>query len=65
VTGQEPLFGCPFGGCGPHGWCPCAEPDEPDLEPEPDEDDPYAFEPGTELMYVRGRLRVVETLPPL
>ncbi|MGW7359427.1 hypothetical protein ACWGI0_23035 [Streptomyces sp. NPDC054802] len=65
MTRWEPLFGCPFGGCGPYGWCPCAVPDEPDPVPEPEEDELHDLEPGTELMYVRGRLRAVETLPPL
>ncbi|MGP4085449.1 hypothetical protein [Streptomyces sp. KR55] len=71
MTVQLPIFtDCPYDGC-EDGYCACLEQDlDPDdfdgsyedLDPE-DLELLEALESGAELMFTRGRLRVVETVP--
>ncbi|MFI6248993.1 hypothetical protein [Streptomyces sp. NPDC051016] len=54
----EDHFVCPYGGCEPYGYCPCAE-HEAELEDlEPDED----FE---DFAVVHPRVRPVRELPDI
>ncbi|MGV4984554.1 hypothetical protein ACVB8X_14125 [Streptomyces sp. NRAIS4] len=61
MTFQPPLFACPRDGCDAFGYCPCAE-DEP-----PDEDALQQLDDVADgrALILRGRIRDIETLPPL
>ncbi|MGW0993488.1 hypothetical protein [Streptomyces sp. NPDC002520] len=58
---QPALFACPYGSCDAYGYCLCAEeepPDEAALEQLDDIADGRA-------LILRGRIRDIETLPPI